>query len=47
MMMVMRAEIRRNACTDIGAKNFTEDIMLSAVGIIIMQNTVIMNLDKV
>ena len=31
--MVMRARIRRNACPETGAKNITEDIMLSAVDI--------------
>ena len=34
MMMMMRARNKRNACPDTGNKNITEDIMLSAVGII-------------
>ena len=34
MMMVMRARIRRKACTETDANNITEDIVLSAVGII-------------
>ena len=39
MMMVMRARIRRNACPETGAKKITEDIMLSAVGVLCREKT--------
>ena len=39
MMMMTRARIRRNVCPETGAKNFTEDTMLSAVGILCGEKT--------
>ena len=41
MMMMMKARIRRNACPATGAETFTEDIMLSAVGVLCGEKTVL------